>query len=117
MNQEELEAARKTLLEMRRQVLQEAQESLNTYRELGQENLPDISDVSANAANRNVLLNLSENLRRKLRDIDTALEKIDNGEYGICARCEEEISPQRMKVRPFSRYCIECKTDIEKFGE
>ncbi|GAB4176825.1 MAG: TraR/DksA family transcriptional regulator [Geothermobacteraceae bacterium] len=117
MNQEELDAARKALLEMRRQVLQEANVSLNAYREMGQENLPDISDVSANAANRNVLLNLSENLRQKLRDIDAALERIDQGEYGVCASCEEEISPERMRVRPFSRYCIECKTEIEKFGE
>ena len=38
------------------------------------------------------------------------------GEYGICMECGEEISPRRMEVRPFSRYCIECKTDIEKFG-
>lgn len=117
MNQEELDAARNALLEMRRQVLQEANLSLNAYREMGQENLPDISDVSANTANRNVLLNLSENLRRKLRDIDAALERIEQGEYGICASCEEEISPERMRVRPFSRFCIECKTEIEKFGE
>lgn len=117
MDQKELDSAKQTLLEMRRQVLQEVQGSLNTYRELGEENLPDISDVSANAANRDILINLGENQRQKIRDIDAALERISGDEYGVCARCEEEISPARMKVRPFSRFCIECKTDIEKFGE
>jgi DnaK suppressor protein len=46
-----------------------------------------------------------------------ALDQIEKGEYGICMSCGEQISPRRMEVRPFSRYCIECKIDIEKFGE
>jgi len=117
MNKEELEGAKQVLLEMRRQVLQEVQGSLHTYRELGEESLPDISDVSANAANRDVLINIGATQQQKIRDIDAALERISDDEYGVCARCEEDISPARMKVRPFSRFCIECKTDIEKFGE
>lgn len=117
MDQVELDAVKQNLMEMRRLVLQEVNESLSTYREMGEEALPDISDVSATAYSRDVLLNLGENQRQKIRDIDAALERIANGEYGVCVRCEEEISPQRMRVRPFSRYCIECKTEIEKFGE
>jgi len=117
MEKEELEVARQTLLEMRRKVLQEVNGSLSAYREMGEEALPDISDVSATAYTRDVLLNLGESQRQKVRDIDAALERVANGEYGVCMRCEEEISPQRMKVRPFSRYCIDCKTEIEKFGE
>jgi len=117
MQKEELESAEKNLKEMRNQVLHEVQESMSAYREMGESALPDISDVSANAYSRDVLLNLGENQQQKIRDIDAALERIAKGEYGICVRCEEEISPQRMKVRPFSRYCIDCKTEIEKFGE
>ena len=63
------------------------------------------------------LFNVSETKRQRIQDIDVALEQIEKGEYGICMSCGEEISPRRMEVRPFSRYCIECKTDIEKFGE
>jgi RNA polymerase-binding transcription factor len=117
MEQNELKLAEKTLKEMRNQVLHEVQESMHAYREMGEAALPDISDVSANAYSRDVLLNLSENQQQKIRDIDAALERIAKGDYGICARCEEEISPQRMNVRPFSRFCIDCKTEIEKFGE
>lgn len=117
MEPEELESAEKILREMRSQLLREVQESMSAYREMGEAALPDISDVSANAYSRDVLLNLSENQQQKIRDIDAALERIANGNYGVCARCEEEISHQRMQVRPFSRYCIDCKTEIEKFGE
>ncbi|HKK00723.1 MAG TPA: TraR/DksA C4-type zinc finger protein, partial [Desulfuromonadales bacterium] len=59
----------------------------------------------------------SETQRRTLVDIDAALERVADGSYGICQRCEEPIAPRRMEVRPFSRYCIDCKTDVEKFGE
>jgi len=105
------------LLRMRADLLREVSESYATCRELGQDGVPDIGDMSANAYSRDVLFNLSETQRQQILDIDAALERIANGEYGICMKCGEEIAPRRLEVRPFSRYCIECKTDIEKFGE
>ncbi len=117
MEQHELEQAKERLLKMRREVMKEVQESSAAAREMGQGDVPDIGDMSSNTYHRDVLLNLSETHRQKIRDIDAALDRLDTGEYGICMRCEEEISPKRMEVRPFSRYCIDCKTDVEKFGE
>jgi len=117
MEQLDLEAARRMLLKMRDEVLKEVQQANQASLELGQDGVPDIGDLSANTYSRDVLLNLSENQRQKIRDIDAALERVEAGEYGVCMRCEEEISPRRMEVRPFSRYCVECKSDVEKFGE
>jgi len=117
MNKKELEKARKTLEQMRREVLNEVNDKYAASREIGQDNLPDLADVSSNAYNREMLLNLSDAQHRKLQDINAALERMDNDEYGVCASCGEDIAPRRMEVRPFSRYCIDCKTDIEKFGE
>ena len=105
------------LLRQRAELLKEVNESYATCRELGQDGVADIGDMSANAYSRDVLFNLSEAQRRLIRDIDAALERIDKGEYGVCMQCGEKIDPRRLEVRPFSRYCIECKTDIEKFGE
>jgi DnaK suppressor protein len=109
--------AKERLLRMRQEVMQEVQEAAVACREFGQDGVPDIGDMSAATYSRDVLLNLGEAQRQKIRDIDAALERLAAGEYGICARCGEEIDPKRMTVRPFSRYCIECKTEIEKFGE
>ncbi|PLX99535.1 MAG: molecular chaperone DnaK [Desulfuromonas sp.] len=117
MEQLDVEAARKMLLKMRDEVLKEVQQANQASLEIGQDGVPDIGDLSANTYSRDVLLNLSENQRQKIRDIDAALERVAAGEYGICMRCEEEIQPRRMEVRPFSRYCVECKSDVEKFGE
>lgn len=108
---------RKQLLRMRADLLREVSEAYVTCREIGQDGVPDIGDMSANAYSRDVLFNLGETQRRQILDIDAALERIAAGEYGVCQRCGETIAPRRMEVRPFSRFCIDCKTDIEKFGE
>ena len=105
------------LLKQRQELLQEVSNSYATCREIGQDGVPDIGDMSSVAYSREVLFNLSETQRRRIHDIDVALEQIEKGEYGICMGCGEDIPPRRMEVRPFSRYCIECKTDIEKYGE
>jgi DnaK suppressor protein len=117
MNEEDLEIVKQNLIKQRQELLDQVQAKYAASREIGESNVPDLADVSSNAYNREMLLNLSEAHHRQMQDIDAALARFDTGDYGICASCGEDISPRRMEVRPFSRYCIECKTDIEKFGE
>jgi len=52
--------------------------------------------------------------QRELEEIDEALMKIENGTYGICEMCEEPIGMQRLKVKPFAKYCITCRQIAEK---
>ena len=108
---------KKQLIAERQALLKEVQASYETCRELGQDGVPDIGDMSSITYSRDVLFNLSETQKQQIFDIDAALERIDKGEYGICMECGEKIAPRRMEVRPFSRYCIECQTDIEKSGK
>jgi DnaK suppressor protein len=117
MNEQDLEIVKQNLIKQRQELLDEVQAKYAASREIGESNVPDLADVSSNAYNREMLLNLSEAHHRQMQDIEAALARFDTGDYGICASCGEDISPRRMEVRPFSRYCIECKTDIEKFGE
>ena len=117
MTEEQLETARQRLLLMRKELLLEVHDAQTASRELGQDGVPDLGDMSSTTYSRDVLLNLSQAQQQMVRDIDAALERIASGEYGICMRCEEEIPPRRLDVRPFSRYCVDCKSDIEKFGE
>lgn len=117
MDETKLSEIRDQLLRMRDELLHGAQRVYAESQSLGGDGVPDIGDMSSNSYNQEVLMNLSETQRARVRDIDAALERIAQGVYGLCVRCEEEISPRRMEVRPFSRYCIECKTEVEKFGE
>jgi DnaK suppressor protein len=117
MDEQQLAEARERLLRLRKEVLQEVNNALAASKELGQDGVADLGDMSANTYHRDILLNLSETQRQKIRDIDAALERVAKGQYGICLRCDEPIAPRRMEVRPFSRYCIDCKSEVEKFGE
>ncbi|MDT8419813.1 MAG: TraR/DksA family transcriptional regulator [Desulfuromonadales bacterium] len=117
MDEEQLDAARQSLLEMREELVTDSLKAYAASQELGKDGVPDIGDMSSNSYTQEVLMNLSETQRARVRDIDAALERMDMGVYGLCARCEEEIPARRMEVRPFSRYCVECKSEVEKFGE
>ena len=74
----------------------------------------DIYDQASSERDRELGLLLGDREREKLKNIDEALLKINEGEYGICEECEEEIPIGRLKVVPFARYCVKCKADIEK---
>lgn len=117
MDEEELAEIRAHLLQMRDEVLTESERAYAASQSLGKDGVPDIGDMSSNSYNQEVLMNLSETQRSHVRDIDAALERMDEGVYGLCMRCEEEIAARRMEVRPFSRYCVDCKAEVEKFGE
>lgn len=80
----------------------------------GGEPTGDIYDQASSERDRELGLLLSDRERDKLRKIDEALLKIEDGEYGICEECEEEIPLGRLKVMPFARYCVKCQSDIEK---
>jgi DnaK suppressor protein len=43
-----------------------------------------------------------------LREVEEALKRLERGDYGVCVKCEEEISPARLKVRPEARLCLRC---------
>ena len=59
------------------------------------------------------------NQKRELEEINEALKKIDEGRYGICEMCEEEIEEERLKLKPHAKYCIICKEieEREKLGK
>jgi len=55
------------------------------------------------------LLSVEYSLELRLKDINFALEKIKKGTYGICEKCEKEISPERLNACPEARICTNCK--------
>lgn len=54
-------------------------------------------------------LSVEGNLENRLQEIEKALEKVSKGEYGICTRCNHEISEERLKVNPAAATCVKCK--------
>ena len=101
-------AIRRDLEQQRRIILAEAVEGLANPN--GQEALPDVSDQASAEADQNFSMRIREREQRLVKKIDEALGRIDQNTYGICERCEEEIPYPRLKARPVTTLCINCKT-------
>ena len=112
---EKMEAMKAILLKMKEETLLEIKKTLKSGSD-GTSGEPsgDIYDQASSERDRELGLLLGDREREKLRNIDEALLKIDEGEYGICEECEEDIPIGRLKVMPFAHYCVKCKADIEK---
>ena len=78
------------------------------------ENLPDMSDQAAAEADQYFSLRLREREQKLLKKIDEALERISSGSFGVCEDCGGEIGFKRLKARPVTALCIDCKTKQEE---
>ena len=75
--------------------------------------LADPVDRATYTAERNFSHHLCSRNNRVIKEIEQALQDVENGDYGICDRCNEDIPIKRLKVRPMARYCISCKQQLE----
>jgi DnaK suppressor protein len=73
-----------------------------------------IADSATDMMEQERDLALIGNLRDKLRDVERALERLDEGAYGICERCGEPIAAERLEVLPSATLCINCKALEDK---
>jgi len=78
------------------------------------EKLADPADQAAVDLERNFMLRIRDREYNLIKKLKMALERIENGTYGICEVCGDEISINRLKARPFAELCIECKTRAER---
>ena len=70
---------------------------------------PDPTDRATLESDRNFELRIRDRERKLIRKIKEALQRIEDGTYGICELCGEDISKQRLEARPVTTLCIECK--------
>ena len=78
------------------------------------ERFPDPSDRATMELVSGYNHHLKQRKKGFIRKIDQALARLENGTYGICEVCEEAISIERLKARPVTTLCIECKRKEEK---
>ena len=105
---------KKILLKEREEIVGEVKQIYESSKEMGQDGTQDIGDEAANIYNKQILLSLNENERMRLQEVDESLDRIANGTYGICEECEGAIGLKRLEVRPVAKYCVPCKTQMEK---
>jgi len=77
------------------------------------ENFPDPTDRAALEADRNFMLRIRDRESKLIKKIKSTLQRIEDKAFGICETCGEDISIERMKARPVTTQCIDCKTKEE----
>jgi DnaK suppressor protein len=77
------------------------------------ENFPDPTDRASLESDRNFMLRIRDRESKLIKKIKKALERIENNTFGVCDKCGEDISIKRLKARPVTTQCIECKTKEE----
>ncbi len=77
-------------------------------------NFPDPTDRASLESDRNFELRIRDRERKLIGKIREAIERLEEGNYGLCESCEEEIGVARLKARPVTTMCIECKTEQER---
>ena len=100
------------LQRQRADILQESARSLSSGLEV--EVYPDLNDQATAEVGHHFALVLKERERAILQQIDEALDRMMTNSYGICEDCNEEIPYKRLKARPMTTLCIECKTRQEE---
>ena len=78
------------------------------------EQMADISDDAARSYGKKLQGDLEEYEWVKLKKVEVALKKVEDGEYGICEQCEQEILETRLEIMPYTEFCIQCLSEIEK---
>jgi len=93
-------------------LLTEANKTVTGMTDQGQ-NFPDPTDRASLESDRNFTLRIRDRERRLIVKIKNALDRLDNGTFGICEECGEDISDRRLKARPVTTLCINCKKKQE----
>ncbi|MBU2621316.1 MAG: RNA polymerase-binding protein DksA [Proteobacteria bacterium] len=112
MKKKEVEYFREFLTKRLEELLSQADDTVSGMTD-PKENFPDPTDRAALEADRNFMLRIRDRESKLIRKIKSALERIENGTFGVCETCGGEISVKRLKARPVTSQCIECKSKEE----
>lgn len=109
MEKEILEKFKVQLIEKKEEILAEVGKTLNEMTDQTT-NIPDPNDRATVESGRSFELRIRDRERKLLSKIEEALVRIEEGDFGVCEGCGEEIGIKRLEARPVTTLCIDCKT-------
>ena len=112
MKKKDVEFFKKLLEERLNDLLEQAGDTVSGMT-VPKENFPDPTDRASHEAERNFMLRIRDREHKLIKKIKEALNRIENGTFGVCEQCGEDITIKRLKVRPVTTQCIDCKTKEE----
>jgi DnaK suppressor protein len=112
MDKKKLKYFRGLLQDQLDELIDEALKTVNGMTNL-KDTFPDPTDRAALETDRNFLLRIRDRERKLIEKIKEAIDRIDNGQFGVCELCGKEIGEKRLMARPVTTLCIECKKKQE----
>jgi DnaK suppressor protein len=106
MDKKKLDYYKALLLKHRQQILNSGIISNSEDLHIAQEDLADETDLASSLVSQQISVSIRERELIKLRKIDFALERINEGTFGHCEECEEEIGQKRLETQPWTDLCI-----------
>lgn len=114
MNSKDLKRFKKMLEDSKIALLENAKKTLMEESNFDTDDLPDEIDLASSEYAQSMVFRLRDREKFLLKKIERALIRIEEGTFGICERCEEDISLKRLEARPVTTLCIRCKEEQEK---
>ena len=121
MKAEEVAQFKKLLLSLRERLVGKVDfmqgEALKKSRQDASGDLSNVpihmADVGTDNYERDIMIELIQNGEEGVRNIDTALEKIEEGAFGVCELCAKKRNKERLKAVPYAKLCIDCQREEE----
>lgn len=113
MNKREQEKFRKILLKQLKE-LENKSEGKVEHLDSSGDHLPDATDRAAAESDRNFDIRVKDRERKLIIKIKEAIKRADEGTFGVCEECEEQIGAKRLEARPVTTLCIDCKIASEQ---
>ena len=115
MEKKFLNQMRESLEMLKKEIIEKLVADSSEFREILEDMDPkDLVDIAADDIDRKTLEALGSQELKRLKAIDAALSRIENGRYGLCAKCNKKIPSERLKAIPYALMCIDCKTSDER---
>ena len=102
------------LLRMREDLVRDIARRSKTTAEGTMPDIGDILDSVSEERTRELDMILTDREKKKLLQIDDAIDRIEEGAYGLCEECGVKIPKGRLKVMLFAKYCVECQEKLER---
>jgi DnaK suppressor protein len=109
-----MKAIREMLLKKREELVLEISRRSKASTESAVQDIGDILDSVSEERTRELDLILTDREKRKLAQIDDAIDRIEENTYGLCEECGIKIPKARLKVLPFAKFCVECQEKNER---
>lgn len=114
MSPEHIEEFRQLLNDEKKRLLHKAANTIKHEIELSKDDMADEADLASALTDQSLSLRLRGRERYLIDKIDLAIERINQGEFGECVVCGDDISIQRLRARPVTTMCIACKEEQER---